>query len=330
MFPLMFSLHISDFQTLIRFKIFQEDIIAYCLLLLFFYLSYFYLLPELLFKRKITIFVLSILICFFITVFTPKIITELINISNISFIRRPPDDFHRGRPAIRPEPKFLFMYGRFIIVFLIVFFFAYIIKINQKIKKIEKEKLGAELSFLKAQINPHFLFNTLNSIYSLSLEKSDDTPDAIVRLSGLLRYVITDTSQDFVTLAKEIAYIKDYIDLQKLRLGTTVTLDFQAPDETNSLVIAPMLLLPVIENTFKYGVSSEKDSTIEIIISVLENTLTLTTKNKKNAILQQQNSQERIGLQNTIMRLEHIYPGKYEIKIDENDTDYFFKLQIDL
>lgn len=330
MFPFIFSLHISDFHTLIRFKIFQEDIVSYCLLLLFFYFCYFYLIPELLFKRKSGLFILIIVICFVITVFSPKYLVEVFGMFDAQSMWRPHSGPHRGGPMMKPGPNFFFMYGRFIIVFLVVFFFSYFLKINQRLKQTEQDKLKAELSFLKAQINPHFLFNTLNSIYALAIEKSDDTPDAVVKLSELLRYVITDTQQDYIPLSLEMNYIRDYLDLQKIRLGNTMDLQYHLNISDENFRIAPMLLLPFIENAFKYGVSTEKDSPVEISLTNEGNSLILTTKNNKNVTEQFQDNQNKIGHRNTLQRLEFMYPGRYEIDIDENEEHFYLKLKIQI
>ena len=130
------------------------------------------------------------------------------------------------------------------------------LKINSRLKLAEKEKVNAELSYLKAQINPHFLFNTLNSIYSLAIEKSDYTATAVVKLSSMMRYVITDASHKFVPLEKEINYISNYIELQKLRIDSSIKLMYTVTGDISDKKIAPLVLISFIENAFKYGVNA--------------------------------------------------------------------------
>jgi LytS/YehU family sensor histidine kinase len=191
-----------------------------------------------------------------------------------------------------------------------------------------KQQMDAELSYLKAQINPHFLFNTLNTIYSLSISKSDETPDSVLRLSGLMRYVLYDAHQDNVPLDKEINYLKDYIDLQKMRLGDTVLLSYSLPDAGDYFRIAPLLLIPFIENAFKFGVNPEKESKIEIFIDVKGNELIMKVNNNKVTQPLPEENRDKIGVDNTISRLAMLYPGRHSLEINESEVDYRMKLKI--
>ena len=144
---------------------------------------------------------------------------------------------------------------------------------EQRATQAEADKASAELSFLKAQINPHFLFNTLNNIYTLAVIKDDHAPDSIMKLSNIMRYVTDDVTEDFVPLGNEIGCINDYIELQRLRLGEKTTVHLDISGETDEKVIAPLILMTFIENVFKYGISKNKASVITVKIDVNENNI---------------------------------------------------------
>lgn len=196
---------------------------------------------------------------------------------------------------------------------------------EQRAARAEADKTSAELSFLKAQINPHFLFNTLNNIYTLTVMKDDHAPDSIMKLSNIMRYVTDDAAEDFVPLQSEIDCIYDYIELQKLRLGEKTSVDLHISGEAESKKIAPLILMTFIENIFKYGISKHKPSDIIIRIDVNKNDITFFCQNQ---IFPVKNNNERtgIGLKNTRQRLMHLYPGKYLLDIDTDNQLYTVKL----
>lgn len=193
-----------------------------------------------------------------------------------------------------------------------------------------RDKLDAELSYLKAQINPHFLFNTLNSIYSLALQKSDDAANAVVKLSGMMRYVLTESQRESVSLEKEINYIKDYVELQKLRLGNAVRLDFNISGNAAQKQIAPLLLIPFIENAFKHGVNAEENSEIKIEINVTESAVNLFVKNNKVNVDNTTDVKTGLGVENTKNRLILLYPDKHHLTIDDNPLSFAVSLSINI
>lgn len=158
-----------------------------------------------------------------------------------------------GPPHINTLRVIFFDYGLY--MFILVLVCALLLKTNQRWRKLRQEKLETELSYLKAQINPHFLFNTLNSIYALAIEKSDYTATAVVKLSGMMRYIISESHKHFVSLEKEISYINDYIELQKFRLGGTVKIHYSLQGHYPGKEIAPLILITFVENAFKYGLT---------------------------------------------------------------------------
>jgi two-component system LytT family sensor kinase len=196
---------------------------------------------------------------------------------------------------------------------------------------LEKEKLNSELSFLKAQINPHFFFNTLNNIYALTIIDVEASREALHKLSRMMRYVLYETQNATVLLSHELSFIEDYIQLMRLRLTEKVTIEFDKPELLSETPIAPMILLPFVENAFKHGVSSLKDSYIKIAVSQDENVLTLQVKNTlfddKKEGLDESNG---IGLVNTRRRLDILYPEKYDLSIKEDKKAKTYSVQLKL
>jgi two-component system, LytTR family, sensor kinase len=197
-----------------------------------------------------------------------------------------------------------------------------------KKKLLENEKLTSELNFLKSQINPHFLFNTLNNIYSLANKKSDQTELALLKLSQILRYVIYKSSHERVSLEQEISYIKDFIDLNRLRLVQRVKVLFDVKGETEGIMLPPMLLIPFIENAFKHGISYSHLSAINIFLELSDKNLLLRVFNLKNESVKDKDS--GIGLQNVARRLNLIYPDKHNLTIRDGAETFIVELKIDL
>lgn len=233
------------------------------------------------------------------------------------------------RPPQGPPPGMLFS-DNYIPQFLFIFMLSFLSRINQQLNNIQMQKLHAEVSYLKAQINPHFLFNTLNSLYALTLEKSDEAPGAVLKLSAIMRYLVTESSRDYVTFAKEIAYLKDYIAMQLLRAGDNLTFSLDIKGETNDKQIAPLLLLPFIENAFKYGLSPEEKSEISIFIHNTEQQLFLRVRNTIVEVALTEEEKSETGIENTQKRLDLIYPGKHKLDIAQTKKNYLVELQIDL
>ncbi|MGQ1909734.1 sensor histidine kinase [Marinifilum sp. RC60d5] len=208
----------------------------------------------------------------------------------------------------------------------------YLNLIAQNEQNLAKEKLEAELSFLKNQVQPHFLFNTLNSLYSLILKKSDQSLDVILKLSELLRYMLYETNTKQVNLSKEVESIKNYIELEKIRHGDKIDLSINIWGDINSNNIAPMIILPFIENSFKHSTKGfDKKSWITIDIGVKENKLKLNIENSiPNSSADQNSIVGGIGLQNVKRRLSLIYPEKYDLKIETNKESYCVHLNLEL
>ncbi|ODS81154.1 MAG: hypothetical protein ABS46_12340, partial [Cytophagaceae bacterium SCN 52-12] len=202
-------------------------------------------------------------------------------------------------------------------------------KAQQEVLKSQADKARAELAFLRAQINPHFLFNTLSNLYALATLKSDETAPGILKLSNLMRYLVEESAADAVLLTREIDFIRNYIELQKIRLSGKTTVDFSAPAVGPEVAIAPMILITFVENAFKYGVSASKETLIRIHLSVKDGLLGLCCSNQ---VINKDRMPEStgIGIGNTRRRLQHHYPGKHELDIRESGDFFEIRLRIDL
>jgi len=205
--------------------------------------------------------------------------------------------------------------------------YSFIKNQNEK-RQLENEHLNAEVNFLRSQINPHFLFNTLNGIYAQAHNKSDNTEHSILKLSELLRYVLYDSTEEKVSLEKDILYLSNYIDLQKMRLSQKVTVEYEVTGITANKQIAPLLLITFVENAFKHGISYSKPSKINIAIWIFEKTLTMQVTNP----LTETNTFAGggLGLKNVYRRLELIYPGKHTLDISRSNHMHIVNLKINL
>lgn len=202
---------------------------------------------------------------------------------------------------------------------------------KEELQALEQENTLSELAVLKAQINPHFFFNTLNNIYALTIIDVEKSRVAIHKLSRMMRYVLYDTQPTYTRLGQEIDFLKDYVSLMQLRLTETVKLDFSVPENIHDFEIAPMILLPFIENAFKHGVSTIRPCHIFIKLSQDHNKLRLEVI---NSIFTEQLSgpeaKTGIGLANTRRRLDLIYAGKYALEISEQTESNTFSVDLKL
>jgi two-component system LytT family sensor kinase len=199
--------------------------------------------------------------------------------------------------------------------------------LNERIQRdLENQRLSAELSFLRSQINPHFLFNSLNSIYSLAYQRSETTPEAILKLSEIMRYMLYECNDNKVPLAKELQYLQNFIDLQKIRFGNKAFIDFKLEGNVDGQQIVPLLLIPFIENAFKHGVANNPVSPIELLIEVNEAHLHFYIHNKKHP--GNKDPLGGIGLNNVKRRLDLLYPGKYNLNITDTQETYSCELSL--
>lgn len=198
--------------------------------------------------------------------------------------------------------------------------------------QLAEEKLQAELKFLKAQVHPHFLFNTLNNLYALTLKQSKDAPDMVLKLSELLNYMLYECNADVVELRKELKLVKDYIDLEKIRYGDRLNVSYDVKGEDEGIRIAPLIILPFVENAFKHGVSDVlEESWVSIDLELKPASITLKVENSKSNLEDTEDQfeyKEGIGLTNVKRRLELLYPNQYEFEIHESESSYLVVLKL--
>ncbi len=199
-------------------------------------------------------------------------------------------------------------------------------------QEIITKNVTSELRFLRSQINPHFLFNTLNSLYALTLKKSDIAPEIVLKLSEMMRYMLYECNEKSVLLANEVNYIKNYLALERLRHGDHVDIQFEITGEINDQRIAPLFFIPFLENSFKHGLNHELvDGFVHINLNVEENSVHLNIKNSKPEAMPMAASKRSsgFGLANVRQRLNMIYPDKHELKVVVGPQAYHMDLYIE-
>lgn len=200
-------------------------------------------------------------------------------------------------------------------------------------KELESQTLQSELKFLKSQINPHFLFNTLNSLYALTLKKSDLAPEIVLKLSEMMRYMLYECNEKEVLLSKEINYMQNYLELEKLRHGNKMLIDFKVKGNVEGQKIAPLILIPFIENSFKHGINNQiSQGFVNLELNVSENDLMMTIENSKSPSLPRiaEKRSGGIGLINVQRRMNILYPLKHHLEIIESPNTYAIELNLNL
>ncbi|MBL7759599.1 MAG: sensor histidine kinase [Sediminibacterium sp.] len=314
-------------------------IICDVLLIGFYYLNTEVLIPKYLVNEKWMPYLLWIIACLLFFVIVPRHIATLI-VPPENFM--PPPGSNTGRMAMDPERQRILRARRrssnnyfntaiFLLVMTVGTCITVVqrwLKTEQHRKDAENEKLNTELSFLKSQVNPHFFFNTLNNIYSLAIIRSEKTAPAVMKLSSIMRYILTETERDRVPLSNEVDFIHNFIDLQQVRLTEKVKLDFSITGNIGELLIAPLIFIPFVENAFKYGVSTKEASSIHIQLEAKGHDIFFTAT---NFIVQSENTMMEntgIGINNVKRRLELLYPGKHTLITEEKGGYYYVNLHI--
>ena len=217
--------------------------------------------------------------------------------------------------------------------FIIVSSFSLIIQLTSELfrqtmqkKEIESQNRAAELALYKAQINPHFLFNTMNSLYSMIITKSEKTEDAFIKFSDILKYMYSHAEKDTITIGEEINYLHEYIDLQSLRLNGHTIVSMEEEVEDREIQIPSMLLITFVENAFKYGTSSSKDSKIEIKVREADGTFFFSTRNN----IMKRTEGAGIGIENCQRRLRALYHDDFSLTAKDEDGEFYVELTIRL
>ena len=293
------------------------------------YFTLYFLMPRYLFQERYLEFISSLVLV--ILVFSALIWANYVLVQNPIFW---PDNHY--------EPHFL-NYGKILknttkiypvlVLTIIIKWFKYWYVEQKSNRLLVEEKLKAELNFLKAQVHPHFLFNTLNNLYALTLKNSKEAPEVVLKLSDLLNYMLYECSSDEVLVEKEIKLVKDYIDLEKIRYGDRLNTAFNVRGSAAGKRMAPLMILPFVENSFKHGVSDEmNDSWVSIDLELKEQMLTLKVENSKSKEELKEdhfNYKEGIGLKNVKRRLELIYPEQHNLEMHDSNEAFLVILTLD-
>ena len=290
-----------------------RDVLGYTLTIGYFYLNFYSLIPDFYLRRNYIVFGFLTVASFGVITILPKLVLP---------------DWEHARHTSRINQDWLLDINHGLFRFLAVFLISLMLRIRDQWKRAREDKTTAELAFLKSQIQPHFLYNTLNTIYALSIERAPETPGAIAQLSAMMRYVTDESARDFVPLERELKYIQSYITLQELRFGRTVGISSIVTGEAENYKIAPMMLIPFIENAFKHGINPEEESGIVVRINIDHGELRMNVRNRLVQVLRE--DERGLGLANTKSRLDLLYPGRYELAIFAKDGVYSINLTLTL
>lgn len=290
-----------------------------------FYINYIFLIPEFIKKNRYWLYLFSFL---FLMVASSSIKTVVAVLNPEEFLRFKREGKVHELSLNIFAINCLFSAGFFLVSSCIVKFAVDWFS-NEKIQRsLETEKKDMELQFLKSQLNPHFLFNSLNNIYSLAYQKSDKTADAVLKLSEIMRYMIYESNDSWVSLNKEVEYVQSFVQLQKLRFKDGAAVEININGEVDGQKIVPLILISFVENAFKHGVANDPENPIKINISANQKILHFSVSNKKSKT--NKDAVGGVGLNNVERRLQLLYPDRYKLNIVNSATHYTTELMLDL
>ncbi len=313
---------------------------------LIFYINYLFLIPMLFFQKKRYRYYISVLALvfffYFISDFASEQISNMIskNGNSDQIIRQPGEELRLGRlrsplPPMRRPRFFIAVPNAHFIGYtsssLFMVFLSLALRVFERQSKMERANLNAELTLLKNQISPHFFFNTLNNIYSLIGRNNEDSKNAVIKLSKMMRYVLNESGQDNRLLSDEIEFMNNYINLMKLRMGAKTRLNVNFPTEYKDLMIPHLLFISLIENAFKYGISVQEESYVNISLGCGEKNIIFKCE---NGLPESNNgtifASSGIGLENLKKRLSLLYPDRHELEINRTKNKFEVNLIIQL
>lgn len=318
--PIIFA--VSDFSEIEskhhnRDEFFYLNLINKLFKVGLFYLNTQWLIPRILYPKKYLTFILSQVVLFMVLLLIDFALFKVLSINHT---------FHIARSAYHNASLFLF-----ISLASITFKTLWDKSNSEKIEnERQKENLRTELSFLRSQISPHFIFNILNNIVAMVRLKSDGLEDTVVKLSTLLQYMLYETDEEKVLLHNEAEYLESYVDLQSQRFGSKIQIIKAIEIKENWHIIEPMLLIPFVENAFKHGYGMVQNPTIEIKLQVIKNQLFFEVKNRYNPANLQKDKVSGIGLTNVKRRLELLYPDKHQLAIWQQESWFMVSLKLQL
>ncbi|MFP5438634.1 MAG: sensor histidine kinase [Bacteroidia bacterium] len=292
---------------------------------LVFYFNYFILVPRLLLNKRPLLYAAAVLLA--IAVF-----------SYLFSKYEGPPPFMKHKMQMPPgmvKPRFFHFFPN-IVMFALHILMSTVLRMYEewnasfkKQKEAETEQKTSELNFLKAQLNPHFFFNSLNTIYSLSIKKSDTTPEAVLNLADLMRYMLYETNKEQVRLTDELSYIESYIELQKLRLTENNTVHYEVNGNPHGINVPPLLFICFIENAFKHGVTTSKNCEIDITFNISHNKLQMLVVNDINPQASKDGT-PGLGIDNTLKRIKLYFPNNYKLEKYTADNKFYIDLSLQL
>ena len=322
----------STWDIILPVNFWIKQVLLLVLLVATFYLNLAVLIPRLLIQQKVLYYVAALVVLVVLVMLMNTAINNVFHLDEFfsKNTRQPADNHHRHEKHFDS-----FVFGMTLLIIGLAITVSFIEKWQQELnlrQQLEKERVTTELTLLKAQINPHFFFNTLNTIYSYTLSDGDLARNAITSLSKMMRYVLYDAAGKQTLLSKEIAFIKEYTELMKLRISHKTSVLLELHEGVAGVMIAPMLFLPFVENAFKHGVSGIAAGQIKICITQHQDCVELLVLNTTYQTGRaSEDDSNGIGVLNTSRRLELLYPGRYMLKAGMvNATEYEVKLNIKL
>jgi len=319
----LFPVYLNKIDTkYLQDFIYLKDIFITTMLNIFVFYGIYYLIPNFLkFSRKWYIFPLVIIVAIL-----------------LSAIRLPIEIAYWKYIIKLPASELQFQYEWFWATLkytVIISIYAMLIRFSidwfdsQKYKdELIKERQASEIAILRSQVNPHFLFNTLNNIYSLVYNKSEEAPEAVMKLSSIMRYMLYDSNADLVPVVKEVEYLNSFIELQQLRITQKGFVEIRVHGSMENRTIPPMMLIPFVENAFKHGDKNHEPG-ISILLTLLPERLVFSVENfVKNGTQSLSEDSGGFGLKNIKSRLDLLYPGKHELLINSDQEKYKIELTI--
>jgi two-component system, LytTR family, sensor kinase len=289
------------------------------LMLVIVYLNVFYLIPKYYKARRFLIyyFILMILIGIYIY--------AAIGLEDFIMPRTRP-----GQAIINTVIFNFFNIARYCVIAFLLYDLQEKLDQGKQLNQIKIEKMNTEINYLRAQINPHFLFNTLNNLYGLALEKSERTPEVILKLSKIMDYMLFELDGSKVPLEKDVENLESYIELEKIRQGNNAKIVFNKSGTIDNQLIEPLLLLPLVENAFKHGVNKMIEGAyLEIKLEVAGNGIWFEVTNNYSQSTSEKQMHSSIGLTNLRRRLELFYPNHYTLTINDDSVNYRVMLTLD-
>ena len=288
------------------------------------YVNILYLIPNYLLRKKAIIYLVALFI--FVALLSPIHVFSL-----LMLFKQSPDDAE----YILNNKEIITLINLFVGLASTLYKILsdWLIHQNEKMA-LESQNLQSELKFLKSQINPHFFFNTLNNLYALTLKKSDLAPEIVLRLSEMMRYMLYESNEKMVLLENEIKYVKNYLELEKLRQGDRFDIQFKLDGNANEKKIAPLLFIPFLENSFKHGLDNQiKSGFVNIDLRIKGEDLHLTIENSKPPSIPAKKQEKKsggIGLENVKRRLKLLYPNRHKLEIREKPHSFRVFLNLKL